>query len=358
MNLGVGLSFTIYLLIIFYKFVICGRNFYSILNVNKDATLREIKSAYRSLAKVLHPDKNLDDPLAKEKFQDLAAAYECLSDEEKRAIYDKSGEEGLQKLSGADSRHDPFSSFFGDFFGNGDSNRDVETPTGAEVNIDLFVSLEEIYSGIFVEITRKKSIYKQISGTRKCNCRHEMRTTQLSAGRFQMFQVQVCDECPNVMLKTVIKTLEVEVEIGVDDGHTIRFSGEGEPHIDGNPGDLIFKLRVDKHKVFKRHGIDLYTNLTISLDQALNGFKMDIEHLDGHKVHITRDSITWPGSRIRKKDEGMISSEDLNKKGFLYITFDVKFPRKEFTNEQKAILKELLKQDNFKIKSYNGLQGF
>lgn len=76
MNLGVGLSFTIYLLIIFYKFVICGRNFYSILNVNKDATLREIKSAYRSLAKVLHPDKNLDDPLAKEKFQDLAAAYE------------------------------------------------------------------------------------------------------------------------------------------------------------------------------------------------------------------------------------------------------------------------------------------
>ena len=131
-----------------------------------------------------------------------------------------------------------------------------------------------------------------------------MRTQQLGAGRFQMFQERVCAQCPNVKLVTVNKNLEVEIEVGSDEGHEQRFVGDGEPHIEGDPGDLIFKLRIHKHKVFERRGLDLYTNVTISLQQALTGFEMDIEHLDGHKVHITRDKVTWPGARIRKRDEG------------------------------------------------------
>jgi DnaJ family protein B protein 11 len=115
---------------------------------------------------------------------------------------------------------DPFSSFFGDFFGHGSNERDEETPRGADVLIDLYVTLEEVvivpvmivncpfifsqvYRGKFVEVKRKKSVYKQTSGTRECNCRHEMRTQQLGMGRFQMFQVRVCDECPNVKVITV-----------------------------------------------------------------------------------------------------------------------------------------------------------
>lgn len=84
---------------------------------------------------------------------------------------------------------------------------------------------------------------------------------------------------------------KVEIEIGSDEGHEQRFTGDGEPHIEGDPGDLIFKLRIHKHKVFERRGLDLYTNVTISLQQALAGFEMDIIHLDGHKVHITRDKV-------------------------------------------------------------------
>lgn len=146
--------------------------------------------------------------------------------------------------------------------------------------------------------------------------------------------------------------------MGADEGQEIQFSGEGEPHIEGDPGDLIFKLKVQKHKTFERRGMDLFTNVTISLQQALNGFEMDIEHLDGHKVHIVRDKITWPGARIRKKDEGMPSLENNQARGLLYITFDVEFPRGELSAEQKAHISEVLKQNDFTAKVYNGLQGF
>ena len=113
-----------------------------------------------------------------------------------------------------------------------------------------------------------------------------------------MFQVKVCDECPNVKLITETKTLEVEIEIGADDGHEQSFVGEGEPHIDGEPGDLIFKLKLEKHSVFERRGMDLYTNVTISLQQALSGFEMNIKALDGHQINITREKVTTPSSPI------------------------------------------------------------
>ncbi len=130
-----------------------GRDFYAILGVKKSATLNEIKKAYRKQAKELHPDKNKDDPDASTKFQDLGAAYEALSDEDKRKTYDRCGEECLKKDHGMDSS-DPFASFFGDFgfhFGN-EGGQNHDTPKGANVVMDLYVTLEELYSGNFVEV--------------------------------------------------------------------------------------------------------------------------------------------------------------------------------------------------------------
>ncbi|CAJ0919207.1 unnamed protein product, partial [Mesorhabditis belari] len=338
--------------------VYAGRDFYKILDVSKGATEHQIKKAYRKLAKEWHPDRHPDDAEAHERFQDLAAAYEVLSDKDKRKVYDRSGEEGVQKMGGGGhGGHDPFSSFFGDFFGGGGHDGEQETPKGADVVLDLFVSMEEVYNGHFVTIKRKKAVYKQTSGTRECNCRHEMRTEQMGMGRFQMYQVKVCDQCPNVKLIQETKTLEVEVEIGADDGHEQVFVGEGEPHIEGEPGDLRFRINIQKHSRFERKGMDLYTNVTISLQDALNGFELDIVHLDGHKVKIEREKITWPGARIRKKDEGMPSLTDNNQKGTLYITFDVEFPKGEMTAEQKAKFAEILQQSS-KPKVYNGLQGY
>ncbi|VDN86030.1 unnamed protein product, partial [Brugia pahangi] len=102
--------------------------------------------------------------------------------------------------------------------------------------------------------------------------------------------------------------------------------------------------------IFERRGLDLYTNITISLESALKGFKTEITHLDGHKVEVAREKITWPGAKIRKKDEGLPSYSNNNKKGILYITVDVEFPRGELTPEQKEIVETLLKQESFQPK--------
>lgn len=128
------------------------RDFYAILGVARNANTNHIKKAYRRLAKELHPDKNKDDPDAASKFQDLGAAYEILSDPEKRKKYDRCGEECVKKDGMMDGM-DPFANFFGDFgFHFGDSDERHETPKGANIVMDLYVTLEELYVGNFVEV--------------------------------------------------------------------------------------------------------------------------------------------------------------------------------------------------------------
>lgn len=256
----------IFLNIISITLVLAGRDFYKILGVSKSASLHEIKKAYRRLAKELHPDKNKDDPNSSQKFQDLGSAYEVLSDDEKRKKYDRCGEDCLQKDGMMDGGMDPFASFFGDFgFHFGGNEQKHETPRGADLVMDIYVTLEDLYTGTFIEITRNKPVMKAAKGTRKCNCRQEMITRNLGPGRFQMMQQTVCDECPNVRLVNEERILEMEVEPGMVDGQETKFTAEGEPHLDGEPGDLILKVKTQPHSVFERKGDDLYTNITISL---------------------------------------------------------------------------------------------
>uniref|UniRef100_A0A0N4ZCE6 DnaJ homolog dnj-20 n=1 Tax=Parastrongyloides trichosuri TaxID=131310 RepID=A0A0N4ZCE6_PARTI len=358
--LGLLKSSNIYCCLLLLAFVAliaeAGRDFYKILGVPKNANENQIKKAYRKLAKELHPDRNQGDDTANEKFQDLGAAYEVLSDKQKRKIYDRSGEEGLNRQQQGGGGHDPFSSFFGDFFGGNDQEESVQK--GADVNIDLWVTLDEVYNGAVIEIQRVKSEYKETSGHRQCNCRYEMKTQSMGAGRFQMYQVKVCDQCPNVKLIQENIDYNIEVERGVEEGTEILHSGDGEPHIEGESGDLTFKIRIEKHPIFERKGLDLYTNVTISLEQALIGFNMEITHMDGHKVSVSREKITWPGSRIRKKDEGMPDPTDHTTFGMLYITFDVDFPKGALSDEEKKQISAILKQESYVAKEYNGLQGY
>lgn len=129
--------------------------------------------------------------------------------------------------------------------------------------------------------------------------------------------------------------LEIEIEPGMINGQETRFVAEGEPHVDGEPGDLRLRIKTLPHPRFERKGDDLYTNVTISLQDALVGFEMSIEHLDGHKVAISREKVTWPGARIRKKGEGMPSYENNNNFGTLTITFDVEFPKNDLSPQDK-----------------------
>ena len=144
------------------------------------------------------------------------------------------------------------------------------------------------------------------------------------------------------------------------DDHTtfpLPSSLPGEPHIDGEPGDLKFRIIELKHEVFERRGHDLYTNITIPLQDALTGFDISVKHLDGHLVRVQRDRVTWPGARIKKPKEGMPLYDDNNSKGDLYITFDVEFPKGEMKPEDKDALKTILQQTSSHT-VYNGLQGY
>ncbi|CEF65124.1 DnaJ homolog subfamily B member 11 [Strongyloides ratti] len=355
------LTIIIFLLIII---VDCGRDFYKILNVPRNANQNQIKKAYRKLAKELHPDRNQNDNQANEKFQDLGAAYEVLSDKKKRAIYDRHGEEGLKEMQGdSGGGFNPFKDFFGsgspfkDFFGDGFSEEETEEVIhkGSDLNIDLWITLEEAYNGKILDIQRVKSYYKETSGTRKCNCRLEMRTKNMGGGAFQMFQVQVCDNCPNKEIVHEDIEYNIEIEKGVDEGHEILKHGEGEPHIDGESGDLVLRIKLEKHPIFERRGDNLYTNLTISLEQSLIGFQKEIVHMDGHKLEITRQQVTPPNSKIRKKGEGMPNISDNTKKGDLIVTIDVEFPKISLSTSEKEEISKILKQPSYDNKIYNGL---
>jgi len=359
MDLGKVLS----CLLLLIAFVSAGRDFYKILGVKRNANTNAIKKAYRKLAKERHPDRNPDDPKATEKFQELSTAYDVLSDEDKRKLFDRCGEECVNKEGerGGGGGGNPFGDFFGDFgfdpfgFGGGGDSRNSETPKGADIVMDLWVTLEELYVGNFVELTHNRPVAKPAAGKRRCNCRQEMVTRSLGPGRFQMTQQEVCDECPNVKYVTEEKYMDIEVEVGMTDNMEIKFVAEGEPHTDGDPGDLVLKIRTYPHAKYERRGDDLYTNITLSLQDALTGFDMDFKHLDGHLVNVKRDKITWPGARIRKKGEGMPNYDDNNLFGTLYITFDVAFPKGELSESDKQKLKELLNQKSASATVYNGL---
>ena len=163
---------------------LAGRDFYKILGVNKSASKKEIKKAYRKLAMKYHPDKNPGDDTASDKFKEIGEVYEILADDDKRKTYDRHGEDGIKNMQQGGG-HDPFANFFG-HFGFGQQQEEQQEHKGSDVVVDLFVSLEELYLGNFVTVKRDRPTYEETSGTRQCNCRMEMKTHMTGPGSFQV----------------------------------------------------------------------------------------------------------------------------------------------------------------------------
>lgn len=348
------------ILILLAESVLAGRdNCYGLLGVGKKDEKKKIKSAYRKLAAKMHPDKNKDDPDAGQKFQDIAWCHDVLTDDKKRKKYERGGEKAINEDSGMeDFDGGGMGGMFNMFFGGG-QQRGEEIRKGDLVIVPLIVTLAELYNGANIDMTRTKRSYRETSGQRDCNCRMEMRQKRMGMGQFQIFQEQVCDKCPNVKLISDDEELEIEIERGMDHGHELEYFGEGEPELDGEPGDLKVVLRLVKHPLFERRGDDLYTNLTISLEDALTGFSTTIKHLDGHVVTVKRDSVTWHGFKMRVKNEGMPHLSDNTKFGSLIVTVDVAFPKSDFSAEQKETIRKLLQtSDLYKAKPdfYNGIK--
>ncbi|TXG63328.1 hypothetical protein EZV62_010322 [Acer yangbiense] len=297
---------------------IAGKNYYDVLQVPKGASDEQIKRAYRKLALKYHPDKNQGNEEANKKFAEISNAYEVLSDSEKRNIYNKYGEEGLKQHAASGGRGGGMGvniqDIFSSFFGGGQAEEEERIPKGDDVIVELDATLEDLYMGGSLKVWREKNVIKPAPGKRRCNCRNEVYHKQIGPGMFQQMTEQVCEECQNVKFEREGYFITVDIEKGMEDGQEVVFYEDGEPIIDGEPGDL---------KV-----------------QALVGFEKNIKHLDEHLVDISSKGITKPKEVRKLKGEGM-PLHFSNKKGDLYVTFEVLFPS-SLTEDQKAKIKEVL----------------
>jgi len=344
-----------------------GKDYYSILGVKRDSSTKEIKKAYRDLSKTYHPDKNPGDDAAAAKFVEIANAYEVLTDDEKRRIYDQYGEEGL-KDGGRQQFRNPFDIFsnFG-FGGGGGGQRTPEQRKGPNIEIPLEVTLTELYLGKTMRLAHKKQVLcpkcrgtgakraEDVQTCSECNGSGTKIVVQQLGPGFVTQTQTVCDkcggkgkvaksQCPFCSGKKISvgeERITVEVERGMPDGHQIVFEQEGDEAPDTTPGDVIFKIRTLPHKRFVRSGNDLHTTMNITLLEALVGFTKKIKHLDVREVVIERTGITKPGEVIVIMEEGMPLHNYPSQSGNLFIEFTIKMPT-SLTEDQKTAIKQIL----------------
>ena len=326
--------------------------YYDILGVHPSATKEELKKSYRKLALKYHPDKNPD---AGEKFKEISQAYEVLSDEKKRKLYDQGGEQAIKEGGMGGDFHSPFD-VFDMFFGGGRRRQAGEKQRGRDTVHQLRVTLEDLYNGTTRNLALQKTILcpscDGIGGkpgsVEKCkNCGGtgtDVKYRQIGPGMVQQIhqpcrecgqtgeKIREKDRCKKCMGKKTIKEkkiLECHVDKGMKDGQKISFRGEGDQAPDIEPGDIIVVLDEQEHPRFQRHHLDLIISLEIDLVEALCGFNKTIKTLDNRTLLLTSHpgEVIKPGEFKCIMNEGMPVYKNPFEKGRLVVKFDVKFPK-------------------------------
>ena len=348
--------------------------YYKILGVDKNASKDEIKKAYRNLVRTKHPDKGGSE----EEFQNIQLAYDTLSDENKRKVYDEYGEEGLKEGMTGEEPTDIF-----DILSGGRGKRNVKRKTKSVLQA-MEVSLEDIFMGKekYLEIKRYR-ICKKCKGNGSkdpnantkcpgCNGKRVKLVVQRMGNTILQSQ-QTCpdcrgegyiikneDKCPTCKGQKVnqeSKTLKIMLDKGAPDGKRYTFEGESDEMPGYDPGDVIIEIRIKKHPVFERTGADLTMKADISLLEALTGFQLLINHLDGRHVLINskKGEIIKPGVIKTVKECGMPFFDHPTRFGNLYIKFNIHFP-KSLKEDQKEALFELFPKITLPIKDIDKIK--
>jgi molecular chaperone DnaJ len=373
------------------------RDFYEILEVQKNADADTIKKAYRKVAMKYHPDRNPDDKSAEDKFKEAAEAYEILSDADKRARYDRYGHDavtGNARGGGFQGGHmnmeDIFSQFgdvfgdegspFGSFFGGG-SRGTQSGQKGSNLRIKVSLSLEEIDKGVNKKIKVKKQIKcvtcsgsgaKDAASVKSCGtCQgsgyvRQIRNTFLG----QMASTGVCPKCSGSG-KTITAacnsckgeginmdndTIDIDIPAGVEGGMQLSMRGKGNAGKNGGPaGDLLITIEEQAHESFTRDNMNVIHDLFINFADAALGTSVEVPTLDG-RVKLKIPAGTQGGKILRLKGKGLPSVQE-HGKGDQLINVNIWTP-KDLTNEEKDMMEKLRSSKNFKPNPSKEDKGF
>ncbi len=346
-----------------------GKDYYAILGVSRDASLDEIKRAYRKLALKYHPDRNPGDKEAEERFKECAEAYEVLSDPEKRRLYDAYGEEGLNArgvhhgFQGFEDIFAAFSDIFGDMgFGFGFERPGRRVRRGRDLRYELRVTLEDVARGATRRIkVRKPGPCPECGGTgaaspsdiRTCPaCGGQGLVTQVIRRGFTTIQStaacphcggqgrrveRLCPVCDGEGTTRVERTVEVRIPPGVEDGQQIRVDGAGEEIPGGIPGDLYIVLREEEHPLYERRGADLFAPLRVDLLTAVEGGTVEIPGPDGEPLEIDLEEGVQSGTVKVLKGRGLPVLGRPGRRGDLYLQVWVSTPTGLSAAQKKAL---------------------
>jgi molecular chaperone DnaJ len=341
-------------------------DYYELLEVERTADEKTLKTSYRRLAMECHPDRNPGCEKSEAKFKAISEAYDVLKDPQKRAAYDRFGKAAFENggmgggarggAQGFGDFSDIFESFFGDAFGGGGRQRGPAR--GADLRYDLEISLDDAFHGKSTELKIDVAEHcgdctgtgaQPGTGSRKCNLcgghgkvRAQQgffvveRTCPTCQGRGDVIE-SPCRKCGGDGRVEARKTIQVDIPPGVDEGTRIRVAGKGEAGPNGaSAGDLYIFIHVSRHKVFEREGTTLFCRAPISFTTAALGGEIAIPGLDGQKHVISIPEGIQSGKQLRKRGAGMPVLQGRGH-GDLVVQIDVETPSK-LTSKQKEIL--------------------
>lgn len=339
-------------------------DYYELLEVERTADDKTIKSSYRRLAMRFHPDKNPGCSESEAKFKAISQAYDCLKDPQKRAAYDRYGHAAFQQGGGGGQQGgdfgdigDIFESIFGQAFGGGGRQ---QARRGADLRYDMEITLEDAFHGskteIEIEVAQScepcgGSGAEPGTGARRCNMcsghgkvRAQQgffvveRTCPTCHGRGEVIE-KPCRACRGEGRVDTAQKLEVNIPPGVDSGTRIRVSGKGEAGPFGAPaGDLYIFLHVKRHAVFERDGTTVMTRVPITFTTAALGGSIDIPGIDGERLTVEIPAGIQSGKQLRRRGAGMPVLQARGR-GDLVIEITVETPTR-LTPRQKEILTE------------------
>lgn len=348
------------------------RDYYEVLGVAKDADDAAIKKAYREIAKKYHPDINPSAEAA-EIFKEASEAYSVLSDKEKRAQYDQFGHAAFDGSGGgygggfsgfSGDMGDIFGDIFGDLFGGGRSRRNDGPMKGANLRTAVRITFDESVKGCEKEL--KLNLKDPCptchgSGAKpgtspitcpKCQGRGQITITQQSMfGMVRNVQVcpdchgsgkiikDKCTDCRGTGYQTKLKTIQVTIPAGIDNGQSIRIRDKGEPGTNGGPrGDLLVEVNVARHPIFQRQDMNIYSTAPITYAQAALGGEVKLNTVDGEVLYEVKPG-TQTDTRIRLKGKGVPSLRNKNVRGDHYVTLVVQVPTNLNEDAKEALRK-------------------